>query len=115
MKICILMGCAVIAACAPNFPPRPYVEGRLLHPAFIEIAGRPNEINEIKAYASTRGWQVDCEGVAGDQATLRLRFPQGTRQDEIEGYFADITRPRGSKNQMVYYGMQRSRGCVTLP
>ena len=112
-RACFAVGAPV--ACASTPLPGPYVGGRLVDTAYIEIAGAPDEIVAIKAYAAKQGWAEDCEGRAGKQATLRLRFPPGTTQNAIEDYFADILNPHGTRNQMVYAGMDKSRGCVALP
>ena len=112
----LLLG--LLVACAAAAPPRPYADGRLLQPAYVEVVGKASEILGIKQYGLSQGWAVDCEGSAGDEATLRLRFPAGTSQEAIESYFggvAFLTQPRGRKVQMIYHGMERSKGCITLP
>lgn len=95
----------------------PYRNGRLVSAAFVELAGSPKQIDDIKAYAVLRGWRIDCELIAGSMSTLRLRFLPGTSQFEIEAYFdTDIRLPaRASKISMVYDKSRRSPGCVTLP
>ncbi len=96
----------------------PYSNGRLVHPAYVEIAGEAAEIAAIRAYGVQQGWSVDCEGRVGEEATLRLRFPSGTAQQAIESYFGAgpfLTELRGRKVQMIYHGMARSSGCVSIP
>jgi hypothetical protein len=48
---------------------------------------------------------------------MRLRFPAGTSQSAIEGYFEGSWPPgRGSKFNMIYYGKPiTSAGCILLP
>ena len=41
--------------------PGPYIDGRLVAPAFVELAGTETQITDIKAYARAKGWTVDCE------------------------------------------------------
>lgn len=95
----------------------PYRNGRLVDPAFVELAGTSKQIHDIKAYAAPRGWRTDCEAKAGSWNTLRLRFPPGTRQSDIETYFdTDLRLPaRANKIAMVYGERGRSAGCVRLP
>src|SRR5438270_2145026 len=73
----------------PPYAPKngPYQNGHLVRSAFVELAGTARQIKAIKAYAVPRGWRIDCEGKTGSLNTLRLRFPTGTRQTDIEGYF----------------------------
>ena len=97
-------------------PSGPYLNGRLTHAAFIELAGDDHQINEIKSYAARQGWTIDCERRVGDQMTLRLKLPRGTRQSAIEGYFAgDLRHPRSAKSNMIYYPMHKSMACILLP
>jgi hypothetical protein len=112
--------CAAIVAlfmAGPAAATGPYVHGRLTHPAYAEIAGRPGEIADIKTYAVAHGWAVVCDQRAGEQSTIRLRFPVGTSQKAIEGYLNEGWPPgRGSKVQMIYRGMSTSSPlCIRLP
>ena len=111
-----VIGVATVTACASSTPSGPYVGARLTRPAYIELAGTPAQIADVKAHAATNEWTIDCEGKAGNEATLRLRFPPATSQSEIEDYFADVTHPRAAKAQMIYNGMRKyAPGCATLP
>jgi hypothetical protein len=58
----------------------PYSNGRLTHVAYVELAAKADVISEMKNYASSQGWTVDCEKRAGNLLTMRLRFAAGTRQ-----------------------------------
>ena len=105
-----------LAGCAHGGATAPYSNGRLVHPAYVEVVGEPAEIAAIRAYGIEQG--VDCEGQDGQEATLRLRFPSGTAQQAIESYFGAVpflTERRGRKVQITYDGMSRSSGCVSLP
>jgi hypothetical protein len=107
-----------VAGCAHAGPTDPYSNGRLVHPAYVEIVGEPAEIAPIKAHGVEQGWSVVCEGRVGQEAALRLRFPSGTARQAIESYFGAmpfLTEPRGRKLQMIYHGMARSSGCISLP
>ena len=117
-RLAVCAGIVALFVASGPVVARRHAGGRpLSHPAYAEIAGRPNEIAEIKAYAAKQGWAVVCDQRVGQQSTIRLRFPAGTSLEAIEKYLNGGPFPgRGSKVNMIYYGMPTtSPGCVLLP
>jgi len=110
-------GIVALLIAVPAVATGPFVHGRLTHPAYAEIAGRPDEIADMKSDAVARGWAVVCDQRVGEQSTIRLRFPVGTSQASIESYANEGWPPgRGTKVAMVYHGMTTSSPlCITLP
>jgi hypothetical protein len=116
-RVATLKGIVALCMASSALAEGPYVRGRLIRPAYGEIAGTPKELAEIKAYAVSHGWTVVCDQRVGALQTMRVRFPVGTSQKAIEGYFEGNWPPgRGSKFNMIYYGMHTtSPGCILLP
>lgn len=108
-----LAGLVLAALSASAALSGPYANGRLVRPAFVEVAGSPQQIKQIKSYGLEHGWTVDCERNSASMATLRLRFAAGTSQSAIESYFDTDIRlpPRARTIAMIYDESRRSPRC----
>ncbi len=106
---------ALLSGCCTPAPPRPYANGVLIHKAYVQIVGMPTELAEVAQDSMARGWRTVCTGTAGEESTLRVELPAGTREADVEAYFSDFNHMRGSANHMIYRGMPRSKGCDEEP
>jgi hypothetical protein len=113
----ICLGIMALFIASPAVGEAPYIQGRLAHPAYAEIAGRPDQIADIKVYAVAHGWEVVCDQAASGLSTIRLRLPAGTSQESIDGYLqGGLRQGHMHKIQMIYYGMHTAAPrCILLP
>ena len=110
-----LLSAALLAACSTTSYPPPYAGGTLTHGAYVQVVGMPTELAQVARDGMARGWRTICTGKAGEESTIRLELPAGTRQADVDAYFGDINHMRGSSDHMIYHGMPRTKGCDEEP
>jgi hypothetical protein len=106
---------ALLFGCSTAPAPNPFAGGVLTHTAYVQVVGMPTELAEVAQEGMARGWRTICTGKAGEESTLRLQLPAGTRQSDVDGYFGDLNHMRGSANHLIYHGMPRTKGCDEEP
>lgn len=56
-------------------------------PIAVDVAGMEPQIEIIRRDAGDRRWQITCEGHAGEETVLRLKFPPNISEEAIRTYF----------------------------
>lgn len=108
--------CLITLFCTATRDGGPYANGRLVNPAFIELAGTKGQIKKIKKHATAERWRIECNGRVDQYFTMRIKFPAGTKQESIEQYFyGDMQHPISIKSNMIYDVRHRSRNCILWP
>lgn len=90
-----------------------FQNGRLARFAFIDLVGTSDQIHDVKADAETGCWRIDCEAKSGPWSTMRLGFPRGTRQVDIDGYFVTgLSKPARVAAFKMGLNGKRSSNCI---
>lgn len=110
----LLSGLALLPGCRHTLPD-PFFRGVLRYDALVQVAGMPAQLAPLRQHAASRGWEVVCEGISGEETVLRLRLPATTTRVEIDQYFGDPDRPRGNRTSFFYRGMETPQTCDEEP
>jgi hypothetical protein len=73
-------------------------------PVAVDVTGMPPQLAFFRRAAAEQGWQIACEGRAGEEGVLRLSFPRGIAQDMLDDYF---TGPRHRASSTAFYFRDR--------
>ena len=80
----------------------------------VDVTGMEPQIEIVRHDAADRGWQITCEGHAGEEQVLRLALPRRAPQAAAIAYF-ERGDHLGSSRRFYYEGDPLPQGCDQEP